>query len=132
MPETILCGNSERHEGRPVKAVALLSWPDGRYKPQAACAGCLADCVRDVRDPLFGHPLLVSPVTEPEEARQYRVMNGQRLRERLGYAVHDPGAILAREVIGEDLDWNGTPTYEPLTKWQKRAVLAVLKEEGRD
>ncbi|MET9339237.1 hypothetical protein [Nonomuraea sp. NPDC003804] len=56
------CGNDDH--GRPVNAIARLSWPDLRYKPTTACIGDMQWSVRNSLDE--GHPVLVEPASEPE------------------------------------------------------------------
>lgn len=43
----------------------------------------------------------------------------------LRLAISDPGHVLPRKVLMEK-DWDGTPTFEPLTHWQARAVAQAI------
>lgn len=47
------------------------------------------------------------------------------LAKAVSRAISDPGAVLPRKVLVEE-DWDGTPTYEPVTGWQARAVLEAV------
>lgn len=58
----IICGNEDHP--RPTRAVARLSWPDGRFKPTTGCVGCMNWSVRMSLDE--GHPILVEPLTRQE------------------------------------------------------------------
>lgn len=57
-PAPVNCGNEDHT--RPVKAVARMSWPDGRFQPTTACA---TDLRWHTRYSLGeGHPVLIEPV----------------------------------------------------------------------
>lgn len=95
------CGNE--YHTRQVKAVARLSWPDGRFNPTTACATCLRWHTRDCIDE--GHAVLVEPLAEhksgayvsyavtrqvKEVARLHRCERGRDVRAILLQAPDHP------------------------------------------
>jgi len=62
MADKTTCANEDH--ARPVPAVARMLWPDGRYRPWAACATDLRWFLRDSIDD--GHVVLVEPLVEHE------------------------------------------------------------------
>jgi hypothetical protein len=55
----LFCTNEDNH-ARAVRAVVKLSWPDGRYKPETACAGCMRWSIANAREGVY--PILIEPV----------------------------------------------------------------------
>ena len=54
------CGNPDH--SRAVPAVARLTFPDGRFKPTASCAGCRDWTIREAM--AEARPILVEPISE--------------------------------------------------------------------
>ncbi|MEV7011670.1 hypothetical protein [Streptosporangium sp. NPDC051022] len=59
----VVCANPDHP--RPIKAVARMSWPDGRYKRTTACATDLRWQVRSSIEE--GHPVLVEPIEDSKK-----------------------------------------------------------------
>lgn len=59
--DVALCANSSHFQR--TKAVARLSFPDGRYNPTTACSGCLDQQVRQAR--LEVYPIRIDPIGDP-------------------------------------------------------------------
>jgi hypothetical protein len=61
--KTVMCANPDHEEyGRPTKAVARVSWPNGPFRPTAACKTDLRRQVNDaIRD---GHSIHIDMIEE--------------------------------------------------------------------
>jgi hypothetical protein len=74
------CGKEDH--SRPIPAVAHLSWPDGRFRPLAACVG---DLHASVHNSLHeGHAVLVEPASG--ETAATKAMKEVALRHRRAYS----------------------------------------------
>lgn len=77
MAKSILCTNPD-HYPDSVKAVAHLSWPDGRYRPSTAC---LDDLLWQFQDSYAeGHPVRVEPIIEQQAGTGQDLLGTVRLK----------------------------------------------------
>jgi hypothetical protein len=63
-PEIVMCGNPDHvdHGRGPVRAVARVSWPDGRYRSTTACK---ADLRREMNEAIRdGHSIHIDMIKE--------------------------------------------------------------------